>query len=150
MLAKSLFAYLHFVAAFGIAATLFFEWFTFSKTPTAIEARRLALADRWYGLFAGLLLIVGFTRAYAYEKGWEFYAASPFFRIKLALFVLIGLVSIYPTLRFIRWQPELRAGRAPAVTDSQYTIISRCLAVQMLALLALLLSASLMAHGVGL
>jgi putative membrane protein len=149
MIAKSLFAYLHFVAAFGIVATLFFEWFTFSRNPTATEAKRLALADRWYGLFAGLLLIAGFTRAYAYEKGWDFYQASPFFRIKLGLFLLMGLLSIYPTIRFIRWQPELRAGRAPTVTDSQYTIIQRCLSIQMLMLLGLLLSASLMANGVG-
>ena len=32
MLAKSLIASLHFIAAFGIAATLFFEWFTW-RTP---------------------------------------------------------------------------------------------------------------------
>lgn len=148
MLAKSLFAYLHFVAAFGIAATLFFEWFTFSKTPTALEAKRLALADRWYGLFAMLLLVAGFTRAFFYEKGIDFYLHSPFFHLKLTLFVLIGLLSIYPTIRFIRWRPDIHAGRAPVVSEAQFTIISRVLALQMVLLAALLLSASFMANGV--
>ncbi len=149
MLVKSLFAYAHFIAAFGIAATLFFEWFTFSKAPTATEARRLALADRWYGLFAGLLLVVGFVRAYAYEKGLDFYLATPFFHLKLTLFVLIGLASIYPTIRFARWRPDILAGRAPVVSEAQYKLISHLLSAQMVLLALVLLSASLMANAVG-
>lgn len=150
MLAKSLIASLHFIAAFGIAATLFFEWFTFSRMPTHAEARRLALADRWYGIFAAVLLVVGFTRAAHFEKGWSFYAHSPFFHVKLTLFVLVGLLSIYPTIRFIRWSPELKAGRAPVVSELEFTRISRLLSVQMVLLVLILLAASLMANGVGL
>jgi len=149
MLAKSLIAYLHFLSAFGIVATLFYEWFTFSRTPTALEAKRLALADRWYGIFATLILVVGFTRAASFEKGWSFYLHSPFFHLKLTLFILIGLISIYPTIRFIRWRPDIQAGRAPTVTDAQFKLISRSLAAEMILLVALLLCASLMANGVG-
>lgn len=149
MLVKSLFAYIHFIAAFGVVATLFFEWFTFSKAPTAIEARRLALADRWYGLFAGLVLVVGLVRAYAYEKGFEFYLSNPFFHLKVTLFVLIGLLSIYPTVRFARWRPDIQAGRAPVVSEAQHKLISRLLSAQMVLLALVLLSASLMANAVG-
>jgi len=149
MLAKSLIAYLHFLSAFGIAATLFYEWFTFSRAPTALEARRLALADRWYGIFAGVLLIAGFTRAFYFEKGIAFYGHSPFFHLKITLFIVIGLVSIYPTIRFIRWRPDIQAGRAPTVTEAQFKLISRSLAAEMILLVVLLLCASLMANGVG-
>lgn len=149
MLVKSLFAYIHFIAAFGVVATLFFEWFTFSRAPTAIEARRLALADRWYGLFAGLVLVVGLVRAYAYEKGFEFYLSNPFFHLKVTLFVLIGLLSIYPTVRFARWRPDIQAGRAPVVSEAQHKLISRLLSAQMVLLALVLLSASLMANAVG-
>ncbi|MEO8154512.1 MAG: DUF2214 family protein [Rhizobacter sp.] len=149
MLASSLAAYLHFVAAFGIVATLFFEWFTFSATPTLQEARRLALADRWYGIFAVLMLVAGFTRAIEFEKGWSYYLHNPVFHLKLSLFIAIGLLSIYPTIRFLRWSPDIKAGRVPQVSDAQYTLISRLLGIQMLLLACLLLSASLMAHGVG-
>jgi len=149
MLVKSLLAYAHFIAAFGVVATLFFEWFTFSKAPTATEARRLSLADRWYGLFAGMVLVVGLIRAYAYEKGFDFYLASPFFHLKLTLFVLIGLLSIYPTIRFARWRPDIQAGHAPLISEAQYTLISRLLSVQMVLLALVLLSASLMANAVG-
>jgi putative membrane protein len=149
MLTSSIVAYLHFVFAFGIVATLFFEWMTFSRAPTLQEARRLAAADRWYGLFAMGLLVVGGLRAASFGKGWEFYAHNGFFHLKLTLFVVIGLLSIYPTVRFIRWRPELKAGRAPQVSEAQYRIVARCLGAQMLLLAVLLASASLMAHGVG-
>lgn len=150
MIASSLVAALHFIAAFGIAATLFFEWFTFSRTPTLTEAKRIALADRWYGIFALVLLVAGFARAAHFEKGWSFYAHSPFFHVKLTLFVLVGLLSIYPTVRFIRWAPALKAGRAPEIGEREYTRVSRLLALQMALLVLIVASASLMAHGVGL
>lgn len=147
MLASSFIAFLHFVFAFGIVATLFFEWFTFSKTPTLREARLLAVADRWYGAFAGGLLVVGAMRVIWFEKGWEFYKAMPFFHLKLTLFIVIGLLSIYPTISFARWKTSLNEGQAPVIPEAQYQRISRLLNLQMLLLVALLLSASLMAKG---
>lgn len=147
MLASSFIAFLHFVFAFGIVATLFFEWLTFSKTPTLREAQRLAAADRWYGAFAGGLLAVGLLRVFYFEKGWEFYKTMPFFHLKLALFVAIGLLSIYPTISFARWKSALQAGQAPQIPEAQYQRIARLLSLQMLLLVPLLLSASLMAKG---
>ncbi|MBC7954379.1 MAG: DUF2214 family protein [Cytophagales bacterium] len=149
MLIKSVVAYAHFISAFGIAATLFFEWYTFSRTPTARDARRLALADRWYGLFSVVLLIAGFSRVIVFEKGFEFYRAGPFFSVKLGLFLVIGLLSIYPTIRFIRWRSDIQAGRAPTVSEAHYKMISRILSLEMILLAMLMLSASLMANGVG-
>ncbi|MGY4831419.1 DUF2214 family protein [Sphaerotilaceae bacterium SBD11-9] len=148
MLASSFIAFLHFAFAFGIAATLFFEWFTFSQAPTLREAQRLAVADRWYGAFAGGLLAVGALRVFYFEKGWEFYLHSPFFHLKITLFIVIGLLSIYPTVSFARWRPALHAGQAPQVSAQQYQRISRLLRLQLLLLIPLLLSASLMAKGV--
>ncbi|MBX3626797.1 MAG: DUF2214 family protein [Rhizobacter sp.] len=148
MLASSFIAFLHFVFAFGIVATLFFEWFTFSKAPTWREAKQLAMADRWYGAFAGGLLVVGLLRVFSFEKGWDFYKAMPFFHLKLTLFVVIGLLSIYPTISFARWKSALQAGQAPQIPEAQYQRISRLLNLQMLLLVPLVLSASLMAKGV--
>lgn len=149
MTTSALIAFLHFTAAFGLVATVFFEWLTFSRTPTLVEARRLAKADRWYGISAAVLLVVGFSRAGFFEKGWSFYAHSPFFRLKLTLFLVMGLLSIVPTVRFFRWRAELQAGHAPVVTEAQFKRVSSCLALQLIVLLPLLASASLMAHGVG-
>jgi putative membrane protein len=147
MLANSFIAFLHFVFAFGLVAALFFEWFTFSKTPTLREAKRLAMADRWYGALAMGLLAVGTLRVVYFEKGWEFYRAMPFFHLKITLFIVIALLSIYPTVSFARWRGTLAAGQAPQVSEQQYQRISRLLGLQLLLLVPLVLSASLMAKG---
>jgi putative membrane protein len=148
MIASSLFAFLHFVAAFGIVATLVVEWLTFSKTPSLAEARRIQFADRWYGIFAGVILIVGFLRVYFFEKGSEFYFGSPFFMVKMALFAIAGLLSIYPTVKFIQWSKDTRQGRAPAIGEQEYARIALVLKIEMVLLLGIVLSASLMARGV--
>lgn len=149
MLINALLAFAHFAAAFGVVATLVFEWLTFSRTPTLQQARQIALADRWYGISAVALLIAGFARACYFEKGWAYYQASPFFRAKLALFLAIGLLSIIPTVRFIRWGAELKAGRAPVVSEEQYRRVALSLRLQLLLLVPLVLCASLMAKGLG-
>ena len=150
MIVSALFAFLHFFAVFGIIATVFFEWQTMSRTPTFAEAKRIQLCDRWYGIFAVLVLIVGFLRVYFFEKGHAFYTANPFFHAKLGLFVAVGLLSIYPTIRFIRWRPQTSKGQAPAVSEQEYRRIMAVLRIELILLLGMALCASLMARAVGL
>ena len=150
MIVSALFAFLHFFAVFGIIATVFFEWQTMSRTPTLAEAKRIQLCDRWYGMFAVLVLIVGFLRVYFFEKGHAFYTANPFFHAKLGLFVAVGLLSIYPTVRFIRWRPQTSKGQAPAVSEPEYRRIMAVLRIELILLLGMAVCASLMARAVGL
>lgn len=149
MLNSSLIAFAHFAAAFGIVGALAFEFFTFNRHPTLAEARRLANVDRLYGLSAVALLIFGFARAYHFEKGWAYYGANPVFHAKIGLFILIGLLSIAPTVAFIRWGKDLKAGNAPQMTDAQHARVRLCLNLQIALLVPLALCASLMAHGFG-
>ena len=151
MLATSaLFAFLHFVAVFGIFATVFLEWQTMSPAPSLAEAKRIRRCDRWYGLFAMALLVVGFLRVYYFEKGSTFYFRNPVFDAKLALFALVGIVSIYPTIRFIRWGARTRRGEAPAIAPGEYRRIMMSLRAEMALLLGTALCASFMARGIGL
>lgn len=149
MVLSAFFAFLHFMAVFGIFATVFLEWQTMSPAPTWAEARRIQRCDRMYGLFAVVVLVVGFLRVVYFEKGVAFYRASPFFHVKLALFILAGLLSIYPTVRFIKWRAHTRQGLAPVVPEAEYRRIMLLLRAQLLLLLAVAASASLMARGVG-
>lgn len=148
MIINSLFAFMHFVAAFGIVCTLFFEWISFSKNMTWLEAKRIQQCDRWYGIFAGVILIVGFLRVYFFEKDSAFYFSNAFFLVKLGLFLMIGLLSIYPTIKFIAWRKEIQAGQSPIVNAKEFTAISLILNVELCLLAALVLSASLMAKGI--
>ncbi len=150
MITSAAFAFLHFVAVFGIFGTVFLEWQTMSRTPSLAEARRIQRCDLWYGVFAAWVLVVGFLRVYYFGKGPAFYWASPFFHAKLCLFLLAGLLSIYPTIRFIKWGAQTRKGAAPIVTETEYTRIMLILRAELVLLLGAAFCASLMARGVGL
>ena len=150
MATSALFAFLHFVAVFGVFATVFLEWQTMSRAPSLAEARRMQRCDRWYGLFAMALLVVGFLRVYYFEKGSTFYFRNPVFDAKLVLFALVGIVSIYPTIRFIRWGAQTRRGEAPTIALQEYLWIMMALRAELVLLLGAAFCASLMARGIGL
>lgn len=149
MLVNALVAFVHFAAVLGIFGTLLGEWLLFGRTVTVAQALRLQQLDRFYGLSAMVLLVAGGLRAWRYEKGLDFYLHNPFFHLKLTLFVAVGLMSIYPTVVFIRWSRDLREGRAPTVTPRQHTWIRRLLAWELVLVFAILAAASLMAKGIG-
>jgi putative membrane protein len=150
MTTSAIFAFMHFVAVFGIVATVFLEWQTMSRTPTLAEARRIQLSDRWFGVFAAVVLVVGTLRVFYFEKGKAFYFASPFFNAKLMLFLVVGLLSIYPTIRFIKWGAQTRQGLPPIMSAVEYKWIMASLRTELVLLLGVALCASLMARGVGL
>ncbi len=61
--------------------------------------------------FAGLIVLVGFGRAIFAAKGWHYYSHNGFFWAKIGTFALIGLLSIPPTLAYLRWR---KAGAPPS------------------------------------
>jgi putative membrane protein len=150
MVISAVFAFGHFLAVFSIFATVFLEWQTMSRTPTYAEARRIQLCDKWFGIFAGVVLVVGFLRVFYFEKGKAFYTSNPFFHAKLTLFVIIGLVSIYPTVRFIKWRAQTSQGLAPVVSAEEHKRIMVVLRAELVLLLGMALCASLMARAVSL
>jgi len=70
---------------------------------------RLVVVDRIYGISALAVLITGFVRIYLGTKGAGWYWTNWLLHLKLTLFVLVGVISILPTMRFIRWRKALRA-----------------------------------------
>lgn len=148
MVINSIFAYLHFLAAFGIVSTVFYVWLTFNRNLTYIEARNIQRCDRWYGIFAAVILVVGFLRVYRFEKGSDFYLSNPFFFVKVGLFIVIGLLSIYPTVKFLAWRKHTQQNMPPSISDKEFSSISLVLNLELSLLLVLILAASLMAKGI--
>lgn len=78
----------------------------------ALTVERLARVDGIYGLASGLVLVTGLARVFMGAKGSSWYWSNPLLWTKLGLFVVVGLVSIKPTITFIRWRKQLRASGA--------------------------------------
>ena len=157
MLTGALVAFGHFLAFFALTAALVLELTLITQSMSVEIARRVRRADRIAGLFAGLLLLFGTLRVIYFEKGAEYYADNLFFQIKIGLFLLAALISLYPTLSFARWKSDLVQGIAPVLSDGQMKSLRRALHWELVLIgcplkhltCGILLCASLMARGFG-
>jgi putative membrane protein len=119
MTLEALLAYAHFLAILTLvvfisseAALCRIEWMN------AKIVERLAVVDRIYGIAAGAVLLTGIARTWWGIKGTSWYWHQPLLHLKLALFIAVGLMSIKPTIMFIRWRKALRAsGALPAEAE---------------------------------
>ena len=146
---SAIFAFLHHLFAFTLTACLVYEFIAYRKGMTVEEARRIQRVDLVYGISAGLLLIVGLLRVFFFEKGVNFYIHSPFFWVKMAAFAIVGLLSIDPTIRYIRWNKPIREKVAPEISNEEYKRTRILLWLEMTGIVVILLSAPMMARGIG-
>ena len=146
---SAIMAFLHHIAAFTLVGVLIYEHTVFRKDLSLAEARRLQRMDALYGISAVILLIVGVLRVLYFEKGAAFYSQNWFFWTKMIGFALAGLLSIYPTLRFISWNKSFANNQAPVITDQDASRIKMILRLELLGIVIIILSAALMARGVG-
>ena len=137
--------YVHFVSIFAIVGSLASEHLILKKELTRGEIGRLARIDAVYGIAAVTLLIAGLTLwlgsvgkpAVYYTKNWVFHT-------KLTLFLMVGLLSIYPTIFFIK----NRKGNFEEIVAVP-KIIFMMLRMELLLLLIIPLLAGLMSRGIG-
>ena len=146
---SAIMAFLHHLAAFTLTAAVIYELATFRKDLSLAEARKIQRMDILYGISAGVLVIVGLLRVFYFEKGAAYYAQNWFFWLKMAGFALAALLSIYPTVRFIRWRRSLAGNQVPQLTDQEASRIKMILRLEMLAIGVILFAAAMMARGVG-
>ena len=144
--AAALIAYAHYLAIFFTLAILAMEWALYSR---ALPAERLAVlrkVDTLY-LFGALAIIAtGLLRLFTSDKGASFYTHNPVFWVKMALFLIVALLSIPPTMHYLRLP---RTGDVEEAQRDHDRI--RMFIVAELAVFALIpIAATLMARGVGL
>jgi len=103
MSTEILLRYIHFISIFTIVGTLVSEHLLLKKNLTRAEIGRLSKVDGIYGLAVLVLLAVGMVLWLGgYGKPTGFYSKNFIFHIKLGLFIVIGVLSIYPTVFFIK------------------------------------------------
>ena len=146
----SLFAFLHHIAAFTLFAALVVELILIREVLTVGTARRLQVADMVFGISAGVLIVVGLLRVFYFEKGAYYYFHTWTFIAKLTLFLIIGLVSIVPTLEFLSWRKAVKQGQAPSVSPDKVRALRSIMHWELVGVVVIILMAALMAKGVGL
>ena len=107
-------AYAHYASLLVIAGSLAVERVTITAKPTKEELDRLVLADSLYGIAGVFLLGSGIARAKYFGKGWEFYAHSPIFWVKMGLFAVAGASSLLVTTKVVQAAiAENKSGEVP-------------------------------------
>lgn len=109
--------YLHFMGIMALMGSLISEHLILKPNFPKSQIKSLAIIDLVYGLSAILVLITGILRWFVYGKGYDFYMATPLFHIKLTLFIILGILSIFPTMKFLSWRKQLKRGEEPDTSE---------------------------------
>ena len=145
---EPLIAYLHYLSIILLAGFLVGELVMCRAGMTTEQARRLAGIDAVFFASALAALATGLLRLFFYAKGVSFYTGNPTFWVKMALYVIIAVISITPTRTFLRWK-RTAAERGTAPAGDEIAVARRLIHIE-LGLLALMpLMAVLMARGIG-
>lgn len=114
----------------------------------AAVVERLGRVDLIYGIAAAAVLLTGVVRTWLGAKGLGWYWTNPLLHVKLTMFIVVGLISIKPTMTFIRWRKALReSGALPDAAQIKST--RRLLMVQAHLLALIPLVAVFLARGFG-
>lgn len=137
----------HHILIFTIAGIITFEIGIVRSDLNAAAIARLARIDAMYGLCAVAVLAAGFTRAVYAAKGWDYYAANPYFWAKIAAFALVGVLSIVPTVAIVRWRRASKANAAFMPTPDDIAGVARFLRLEAGAFVLIPVFAAVMARG---
>jgi putative membrane protein len=143
----TLFAFLHHLCAFALVSAVAIEFVLIRSELTLSAARRLQVTDLVLGIAAGALFIVGLLRVFFFEKGASYYFHSHAFLIKFSLFIIVGLLSIVPTMEFLSWRGAIKAGQVPVLEANRRRRVTAVIHAELAAIVIILLCAAIMARG---
>jgi putative membrane protein len=139
-----IFRYLHLIAIVVFAGALVIENMAIARTINSEDARNLAKVDGVLGLSAIVVLALGLSLWLWVGKPAEFYSNNILFQFKLALFGLMAVISVRPTLFLFKHRNSTE--QTISVPGSVIWLIR----IELIILLLLPVFAVLMARGIGL
>lgn len=150
MVTSAMVAYLHYVGFMVSFGALAIERLTLKSELTLQESWRIVIADALYGIAATTVLITGILRVLYFGKGTDYYVNNPIFWFKVGVFLLVGTISLYPTISFITWVSTLRNQVPPKLSEAIAGRLQQVIQLELVGFMAIPLLAALMARGIGL
>lgn len=137
--------YLHFVSIFLVVSAVVAEHLLLKPQMSKAELQRIAGIDGVYGLASIAVVSVGlYLWLGDVGKPAEFYTENPIVLTKVGLFVVVGLLSIYPTVFFLKNRKGDNSEEIVTIPNLIKTLIR----LELLLLFLMPLLATLMARGV--
>lgn len=94
--------YLHFIGIFIIASALFTEHMLIKPEMLGVEIKKIAKIDLIYGISAIIILVAGLLLWFWVGIPAVVYTRNFLFHIKLTLFLILGILSIFPSIFFMK------------------------------------------------
>ena len=131
MWSDAVLAYLHFISIFLLFSFMVTEAMMMRGALDADSVRLLGRVDLWYLGAAIAVLATGFMRLMFGAKGPDFYLTVWPIYAKVGLFVLVGVISVGPTIRFVRWRRMFERDPAWRVPDEERKAARRTIMIEM-------------------
>ena len=142
-------ACIHYLSAFAIVAGLTVEATLLRGEPDRTAVDILSRADLVFFLAATLVVLSGGARWGISPKGLLFHAGNQLFWLKLLLVFVMGLLSMWPAMRYGRWRALAHMDAAYRVPTAEAHLVRRVLFVQLTLLGIIPIVASMMSRGIG-
>jgi putative membrane protein len=149
MLTNIVLPWVHYVSVLLMAGMALTELYLFKLKASDETLKLLGRVDRFYGIFAVLVLVTGLLRVWHGGKGADYYWHNAAFLGVIALFIIGSLSSAVPTIRIMRWRKAVAAGGAlPAEGDMRKTRVLVHAQLTTIVLMALLITVVARGYGV--
>ena len=140
--------YVHFVGIFLIVGSLFAEAWLLKGTLSRAQIKRLSKIDGIYGLASIVTVAAGLVLWLSdIGKPTEYYHENGLVYLKLGIFTLVGLLSIYPTVFFARQKHSRKYPEAQELVEVPKPIRTVVI-VELLLVFTLPFWAAMMAQGI--
>lgn len=136
--------YCHFIAIIVLAGTLVAQHMLLVGQVNPVQLKKIVRIDRVYGISAVVVLVAGLLLWFKVGKPAEFYSGNWLFHIKVSLFVIMGVLSIFPTIFIIK------ASRSKEASITVPKSIINLIRAELSCLVLIPLFAVIMAKGHGL
>ena len=143
-------AYLHFTAIFMLFAFITTQAILIRGPLDIRTVKLIGRTDLWYFGSAFAVLVTGFLRATMGAKGPDFYFNFWPIYAKLALFLAVGIISIKPTMTFIRWRRRFEGDPAWQVPPGEQAAMRKLVVIEAHLAAVIPFIAVMMSRGLGL
>lgn len=148
MLSLSINTYIHLLFIITIFCCLVLELILLKEKLSFFELKKLSKVDGLYGFAAIIVVATGLLNWLELGKGSQYYSYNIFFLIKFSLFIIVGLLSIYPTVRIMKTKKKYKTEQPDVIYLEGYNSIRKVILVELVIMSLIPLLAELMANGI--
>jgi len=139
--------YLHYIGIMVLMGSLITEYMFLKRDISADGIKSLVTVDLIYIISLVTVLTTGLLRWFLYGKGYDFYMSIPLFHIKLTLFIIVGVLAIFPTMKISKWKKQFKQGTNLEISKKQIKRLLIFIRLEFLIILIIPLLAVLIARG---